>query len=196
MLVGVKGWLNSALEKELEGPVSRGEVRVLGFIQDSELTALYSSAIALTYPSIYEGFGLPPLEAMACGTPAIVSNAASLPEVVGSQGMMHEPLDHEALHSYMNELLHDKEFRAMQEGRALLRAAQFSWALCSAATLDAYRRVVNSLNRRSGRRSAIAAGRFVHGSKFDGDVSRTETYQRATPANPYNPPFRFQDEKT
>ena len=148
VLVGVKGWLNSSLERAMHGPVSRGEVKALGFLQDDELSALYSAALAVTYPSIYEGFGLPPLEAMACGTPAIVSNAASLPEVVGENGMMHDPQDDEALHQYMEQMLHDQEFRLAQERYSLHRAAQFSWDRCAQATLDVYRRAVDDAEPR------------------------------------------------
>ena len=131
VLVGVKGWLTSPLEQAMYSPTQRGEVRVLGFLQDDELLDLYSGAMAVTYPSLYEGFGLPPLEAMACGTPAIVSNVASLPEVVGDQGLMHDPQDHDALHKYMERLLHDPTFRRIQQRYAMSRSAQFSWNRCA-----------------------------------------------------------------
>ena len=144
VLVGVKGWLTSPLEQSMVGPIQRGEVRALGFLQDDELIDLYSAALAVTYPSLYEGFGLPPLEAMACGTPAIVSNAASLPEVVGDQGLIHDPNDHDTLHGYMKRLLHDPAFLEAQRSYAQRRAALFSWSRCAEATLDVYRGVVKS----------------------------------------------------
>lgn len=143
VLVGVKGWLTSPLEKAMQGPAQRGEIIALGFVRDDELVHLYSGALAVTYPSLYEGFGLPPLEAMACGTPAIVSNVASLPEVVGDGGMMHDPQDDRALYEHMNRLRHDPSFRRIQEHYALTRASQFSWNLCAKATLDVYRKVID-----------------------------------------------------
>ncbi len=86
-MVGMKGWLTSKLESLMQPLVASGEIRPLGYTSDEDLAVLYAAARSLVYPSLYEGFGLPPLEAMASGTPVIVSNRSTLPEVVGEAGV-------------------------------------------------------------------------------------------------------------
>ncbi|MBA2413477.1 MAG: glycosyltransferase family 4 protein [Burkholderiaceae bacterium] len=139
VLVGMRGWLTSRLESELKAPVERAEVRPLGFVTDDELADLYSAATALVYPSLYEGFGLPPLEAMACGTPVIVSNVSSLPEVGGSAAVMHDPMDTDALKAAMKRLIEDKQFWLKKAAASLKQAALFSWEKCAAETIAVYR---------------------------------------------------------
>jgi len=142
VLVGMKGWLTSSIESTMRSLVSAGQVRPLGFTSESDLAALYASAMVLVYPSLYEGFGLPPLEAMACGTPIIVSNRATLPEVVGSAGEMIEPTDAAQLTFFLERLADDPKH---WEGRAhacLDRASEFSWQRCARETLAVYRKVL------------------------------------------------------
>jgi glycosyltransferase involved in cell wall biosynthesis len=120
------------------------EERVIftGWVAEEDKPALLSGATAFVFPSLYEGFGLPPLEAMACGTPAIASNRSSLPEVVGEGGILVEPTDVEALAEAMESLLTDDALRAELRRRALAQAAKFSWKQTALETLAIYRKVV------------------------------------------------------
>ena len=142
VLVGMRGWLTSRLEGELKAPVEREEVRPLGFVTDDQLADLYSGATALAYPSLYEGFGLPPLEAMACGTPVIISNVSSLPEVAGDAAVMHDPMDTDALRNAMKRLIDDRAFWLQKAAASLNQAALFSWERCAKETIAVYRKAL------------------------------------------------------
>ena len=142
VLVGMKGWLTSNLESTMSPLVGAGQVRPLGFTSDADLAALYASAMVLVYPSLYEGFGLPPLEAMACGTPVIVSNRATLPEVVGDAGEMVEPTDVEGLTTLLQRLADDPAHWQQRAELCRQRASQFSWQRCALETLAVYRKVL------------------------------------------------------
>ena len=102
-------------------------VRFFGFVPDRTLAILYRLAAVFVFPSLYEGFGLPPLEAMASGTPVITSNVSSLPEVVGDAALLVDPLQPEAIADAMRRVLTDSALRADLRGRGLIRARQFSW---------------------------------------------------------------------
>ncbi|MFY9723666.1 MAG: glycosyltransferase family 1 protein, partial [Azonexus sp.] len=102
----------------------------------------YSGARVFVYPSLYEGFGLPPLEAMACGAPVIVSNRSSLPEVVGDAGLQVDALDVDGLAEAMNRLIGDDVLRASLRQRGMARGKGFSWRRCAEETLAVYRKVV------------------------------------------------------
>lgn len=102
-------------------------LRLLGYVADDDLPGLYCAAKALVYPSLYEGFGLPPLEAMACGTPVIASNAASLPEAVGDAAVLVDPTDPDALAEAIRKVLTDGALAADLRERGLVRARSFSW---------------------------------------------------------------------
>jgi glycosyltransferase involved in cell wall biosynthesis len=116
-------------------------VRFLGAVPHDDLGPIYRRATALVYPSWYEGFGLPPLEAMACGVPAIVSNRTSLPEVVGDAGLLVAPDDVRGLAAAMVRVALDAELAADLSRRGKDRANQFSWDECARRTWDVYRRV-------------------------------------------------------
>jgi O-antigen biosynthesis alpha-1,3-rhamnosyltransferase len=139
VLAGMKGWRTTALERTLEPLIASGHAKVLGYLERSELAAVTAGALAMVYPSIYEGFGLPPLEAMGCGVPAITSNVSSLPEVVGDTGITVHPHDIDALSHAMAVLAGDDALRATLSAKALARAAEFTWERCAAETADAYR---------------------------------------------------------
>lgn len=141
VIAGMKGWRTSSLEQMLGPLVATGQVHVLGYVEREQLAVLTASALALVYPSLYEGFGLPPLEAMGCGVPAIVSRAGSLPEVVGDAGLTVEALDDAALAAAMTVVAEDEGLRASLSRRALERARLFSWAECAARTAAVYRAV-------------------------------------------------------
>ncbi len=142
VLVGMKGWKTSSLEQKLAPMVASGQVRQLGYLSREDLATVMAGATAMVYPSVYEGFGLPPLESMACGVPVIASNVSSIPEVVGDSGLLIDPSDAQALTHKMAQLLEDEVFRAQLADRALARSQLFSWAKCTDQTVDVYKAAV------------------------------------------------------
>jgi len=127
---------------QIESAIARGGLkdRVLlpGFVPDAELVHLYRRAYALVQPSLMEGFGLPPVEAMACGTPLISSRAGSLPEIVGDAGLFFDPTDVPSIATTIRQLLADPHLRDELAGRALARAPLFTWHRAAAALLDCF----------------------------------------------------------
>ncbi len=138
-VVGMKGWHTEALEREAAPLVRAGCVRFLGFVPDEGLAALYSHTAGFFYLSFYEGFGLPPLEAMGCGAPVVASNTTSLPEVLGDAGVLLPPEDVAAVAEAMRRLAEDGAWRKALSERGLARAQRFSWAACALATVGALR---------------------------------------------------------
>ena len=139
VLVGGKGWLDGPLMEDLARLGEwRDRVHLLGYVPDADLSALYGGALCFAYMSFYEGFGLPPLEAMQCGVPVITSNASSLPEVVGDAGICLEPTDVAGLADAIWRLHESAELHASMAARSLARARMFSWRRCLDATLAAY----------------------------------------------------------
>lgn len=114
-------------------------VRFLGPVDEADLPALYGGAGLFVFPSLYEGFGLPVLEAMACGAPVVCSDRASLPEVAGDAALLVDPTDAEALAGAITRLLTDEDWRQEMRRRALVRAAEFSWERTARMTLAVYR---------------------------------------------------------
>jgi len=114
------------------------DVIFLGRVSTEELLMLYNAAQMLVAPSIYEGFGLSPLEAMACGTPVVVSSVASLPEIVGDAGLLVDPQDEEATTVAIWRLLSDSELRSSLVEKGIRRAAVFSWDKAAQETLALY----------------------------------------------------------
>jgi glycosyltransferase involved in cell wall biosynthesis len=113
-------------------------VHFSGFVEETDKPALYRGAVAFIFPSFYEGFGLPPLEALACATPVVGSNAASLPEVVGDAGVLLPPFDAEGMARALIQLATDEGFRLKMSRRALDQAGRFSWDRTARATLQIY----------------------------------------------------------
>lgn len=142
VLVGGKGWYYDAIFQRVERLGLREAVTFAGYAPDAELPLWYSGADLFVYPSLYEGFGLPPLEAMACGTPVIVSRISSLPEAVGEAGALVDPHDPEALAQEMAALLADEARRAVLVARGLERAARLTWRATATATAAIYHRVL------------------------------------------------------
>jgi alpha-1,3-rhamnosyl/mannosyltransferase len=118
------------------------KVRFLGPVPEADLSALYGAAELFVFPSLYEGFGLPVLEAMACGVPVVCSNVSSLPEVAGDAALLVDPLDADALAGAIGRALSDDALRAGLRQRGLAQAGRFSWERTAAETLAVYRRVV------------------------------------------------------
>jgi glycosyltransferase involved in cell wall biosynthesis len=121
----------------------RQHVRFLGFVPDSTLSALYRLAKVFVFPTLYEGFGFPPLEAMASGTAVVTSNVSSLPEVVGDAAVLIDPLDPAAIAAAMSQVLSDDVLRADLVRRGHLRVPAFSWARAAEATRAVYRKVID-----------------------------------------------------
>jgi glycosyltransferase involved in cell wall biosynthesis len=115
------------------------EVRWLGPVPDEELPALYSGALLFIFPSLYEGFGLPVLEAMACGTPVVCSNGSSLPEVAGEAALFVDPLSTEALVTTMSLALEEESLRQEMSAKGLKQAQRFSWLKTAQRSLEVYR---------------------------------------------------------
>ncbi len=138
-LIGPHGWRSDEIFPDDLPANVRERIVTPGFAPDDELPGLYSHATAFLYLSMFEGFGLPPLEAMQCGTPAITSNVTSLPEVVGDAGFALPPQDVEAVTDVMKRLLDDDELQAEYRTRGLARAEEFSWAKTAQLTAEAYR---------------------------------------------------------
>jgi glycosyltransferase involved in cell wall biosynthesis len=111
-------------------------------VEEAHKPALYRAAVAFIFPSRYEGFGLPPLEALACGTPVVGSHAASMPEVVGDAGVLLAPEDAEGMAGALIQLATDGDFAAEMSRRALDQAARFSWERAARETVSAYRAVL------------------------------------------------------
>ena len=143
VLVGMNGWHTSELEQQIAPLVRAGEVRQIGYLPREELVMVIAGALTLIYPSIYEGFGLPPLEAMACGVPVIASEVSSLPEVVGDSGLLINPHDDAALAQATQKLITDPDIRQQLSQKALARSAEFTWDKCVRQTVDVYRQALN-----------------------------------------------------
>ena len=124
-------------------PQFRSRVVCTGYVAEENLIALYSGATAFIFPSLFEGFGLQPLEAMQCGTPVIISNTTSLPEVVGDAGITVDPLDEEAICQAMLSVATDRNLAQMLSQKGLERAKNFSWAKCANDTADVYRKILS-----------------------------------------------------
>lgn len=139
VLVGKKGWLYESFFQQLHQLGLEECVIFPGFVEEADLPAFYQLAEVFAYPSLYEGFGLPPLEAMACGTPVVSSHASSLPEVVGDGGLLVDPTDLAALTGALRSVLTEAELRARLSQRALVQAGKFSWQQTATELEQVYR---------------------------------------------------------
>jgi glycosyltransferase involved in cell wall biosynthesis len=140
-LAGARGWLFEEVYELVDKLDLRESCLFLNKVTRDELLYLYSAARCLAHPAIYEGFGLTPLEAMACGTPVVVSNVSSLPEVVGDAALLVDPLDEEALTVALWRLMSDDGLWTELREKGLRRAEAFSWQKAAKATLEVYRKV-------------------------------------------------------
>lgn len=145
VLAGGAGWLNEGLRTDIERGVTEGWLRHLGFVEEVKLPALYAGAALFLYPSTYEGFGLPPLEAMASGTPVIVSARSCLPEVCGDAALYVDPDDSEQLLESIARGLSDTAWQADATKRGIERARLFSWDRCIEGTVAVYHKVADKI---------------------------------------------------
>jgi glycosyltransferase involved in cell wall biosynthesis len=143
VIAGANGWLFEGFFERLRRSGLEDRVTLTGQIPDEDLPGLYRSAEIFAYPSVYEGFGLPPLEAMACGVPVVCSNASSLPEVVGDAGILLDPLDVGGWVAALDGLLGDAQLRADLAARGPARARRFTWDAAAKQTLEVYRSVLD-----------------------------------------------------
>lgn len=148
LIVGGEGWGNVGVERLITKFHLNRSVFVLGRVSDHELAELYAHALFLAMPSIYEGFGLPLLEAMARGTPVLTSNCSSMPEVVGSAGYLIDPLDVEAIKIGLFELITDKELRKKLASECMSRASIYNWDEAAKKTLDIFTNAVGLRKKR------------------------------------------------
>lgn len=144
VLAGAPGWLSAEVHALVDELNLAHHVQFLNPVSDDDLAYLYNAAVCLAHPAFYEGFGLTTLEALACGTPAVVSNVASLPEVVGDAALLVEPEDIDGLTVALWRLLTDQDLRDHLRAKGLQRAATFSWQRTARETLDVYRKVVGA----------------------------------------------------
>jgi alpha-1,3-rhamnosyl/mannosyltransferase len=144
ILAGYQGWRNSAILDRIELASNEGWARYLGFIPRDDLPLLFAGARLFTFPSLYEGFGLPVLEAMQSGVPVVCSDSSSLPEVAGGAALMGIPGDVEALTSLLWQGLEDENLRNAAIKSGLDNASAFSWRRCANETLKVYRKVLES----------------------------------------------------
>lgn len=142
VLVGGKGWLYDKIFARVEALGLERDVLFPGYVPQTELPLWYAAATAFVYPSLYEGFGLPALEAMASGTPVITSSTSSLPEVVGDAAIVTDPTDVAALADAMARLASDESLQASLRVRGLERARSFTWAETARNTVASYRRAL------------------------------------------------------
>jgi glycosyltransferase involved in cell wall biosynthesis len=137
IIAGGKGWLNADIDELIESQAS-DRIQRIGYIDEQDLPALYSAAAAFVYPSLYEGFGLPILEAMSCGAPVITSNTSSMPEISGDAALFFDPTDVQQLTTHLLELMGDENLRRELSRKGIERAGQFSWEKTARATLKIY----------------------------------------------------------
>ncbi|RXE55921.1 glycosyl transferase family 1 [Methanoculleus taiwanensis] len=138
VIAGGKGWKYNTIFQLVSDLNLEKDVCFTGYVPKNDLPALYNAADVFVYPSLYEGFGLPPLEAMACGCPVITSNTSSLPEVVGDAGIMINPHDYEKLAEAIDSVLSGVELKKQLSKMGQARAAEFSWKRCAKETCKVY----------------------------------------------------------
>lgn len=142
VIVGARGWLDRPIFKKVEALGISKDVVFTGFVPDEDLPALYQGAEVFVFPSLYEGFGLPPLEAMASGTPVVASNSSSIPEVVGDSGILVDPQDVEGFAHAIIKLCTHADHRAILGIKGQQRARQFTIERMAKKTVEVYREVL------------------------------------------------------
>lgn len=153
VLVGKQAWLYDETLRTIESCGLQDSVTLTGYVPTSDLAALYTGALCFVYPSYYEGFGLPPLEAMKCGTAVVTGDRTSLPEVVGEAALMVDPYSVESLEAGIRKVILDFDFREALRVKGLAQARRFSWHNTAQLTLDVYRRACSQ-----GTRAQVNAG--------------------------------------
>ncbi len=142
LLAGQLGWKYEGLLREIDRLDLKSSVRILGYVPDADMPAIYNLAKVLAFPSLYEGFGLPILEAMACGTPVLTSDCSSMPEVAGEAAVLIDPRSRESLEAGLGRILSDEPLQDRLREAGIRRAAQFSWSQAAAETTRLYEGII------------------------------------------------------
>jgi len=142
VLVGWQGWGEKNWLEKINGKEFRGRIHLVGHVPDDDLKAIYNGATALVYPSLYEGFGLPIVEAMACGCPVICSNAASMPEVAGDAAILIDPQRSDELAHAIDTLVHGTDLRNSLVAKGFKQALTFTWDDTARKTLEVYNKML------------------------------------------------------
>jgi glycosyltransferase involved in cell wall biosynthesis len=143
VISGGWGWLNNPLFLTIDNSPAKDHIHLIGFADDEDLPGLYSSATCLAFPSLYEGFGFPVLEAMACGTPVMTSNVSSLPEVAGEAALLVNPVDTDEIIETLDRMLSDQALRGRLIELGYTQATKFSWDNTARNLLGIYSQVLN-----------------------------------------------------
>lgn len=141
VIAGGEGWLSERLHRNVQDSGLTQQILFPGFIPDDHLPALYSGAEAFVFPSIYEGFGLPVLEAMSCGVPVVTANVSSLPEIVGKAGIVVDPYQPEAIAQGIARVLSDRQLQEQMREKGYRQAQKFSWQRTAEETYQVYQEV-------------------------------------------------------
>ena len=141
VIAGSRGWSSETTHARMRDAQSEGWLHWLQFVDQSILPALFAGARVFVFPSLYEGFGLPILEAMACGTPVITSNTSCLSEIAGNAAKLVDPLDVDSIAQAILSAIHEDAWHRNAKQAGLARAAQFSWDTCVAQTIEVYKRL-------------------------------------------------------
>jgi len=143
VLVGKLGWKSESLQQQINVSPFKKEIKLLGYVERAALPTIYTGARAFVYPSHFEGFGLPVLEAMSCGTPVIVSNVSSLPEIVGTSGLTFLANNQAQLIKKINQVLDKESLQQDLSEKSLQQAAKFSWDKTAQETLKIFEQLIN-----------------------------------------------------
>lgn len=138
VLAGKRGWLDDETFRAAKRHALGNDILFTGYVPEQDLVGLYSGAICFVYPSYFEGFGLPAVEAMQCGVPVIAGNRTSLPEVVADAGLLFDPFDTQALVNALTQVIDDSACRALLRAKGLERARNFNWKTTAQLTLNVY----------------------------------------------------------
>jgi glycosyltransferase involved in cell wall biosynthesis len=157
VVVGKRAWLFEDTLDAAENSAVRDQILFVGYVPEEDLPALYTAAKCFVYPSYFEGFGIPTLEAMRCGTPTITSNRTCFPEIIGDAGLMVDPFDERAIQEGMVRVLGDEKLRRELSEKGTKRASRFDWKETAQQTLKVYDRVhAEKRNTRSRAKSVQA----------------------------------------
>lgn len=156
VIAGGRGWLYDEIDATIERLEVATRVRLLGFVPEEDLPALYNAAAAVAMPSLYEGFGIPVIEALACGTPVVASNVSSLPEASGDAALLVPPDDVDALAKALRRLLTDDELRATLRQRGFAHAQHFTWEAAARTVLNVYSELADTSRRGRSRHHSMS----------------------------------------
>ncbi|MCB8968786.1 MAG: glycosyltransferase family 4 protein, partial [Ardenticatenaceae bacterium] len=145
ILVGGKGWLYDEIFARITQLGLQKRVRFTGYVADADLPLWYNAATLLAFPSVYEGFGLPVVEAMACGTPVVASQVSSIPEAAGDAGMLFDPHDKHQLAQAITAVLSNPDLAATMREQGRQQASRFSWERAGQETAVVYQRALRNV---------------------------------------------------